>query len=160
MNSTTTCNCNETTPTTEEYHTALSEFGTSTPQEWRTSTRYEAAEPAPEFPSTPPRIMRQDYRRSLPQDTPLRITSRRRNLTVDAMPDVEDRDDEEDVGYSTTETVRQISSMTEHSYVPETNAVPGTYRLRRARRAQRPSVMRQYAPRMTTITPCGKCLRI
>ncbi|XP_025159436.1 uncharacterized protein LOC112589633 [Harpegnathos saltator] len=167
LNNTVMCNCNDTGPVTEEYHTAPSDFAASMPQEWRTSTRYEAADTTPEFPSTPPqRIRRGDYRR--PQDAPVRPMPRRRNLTgvaivprridFDAVTDTED--DEEDVGYSTTETVQRISSVTEHSYIPETSTVPGTYRLRRTRPPQHPQVLRQYTPRMTRITPCGKCLRI
>lgn len=109
--------------------------------------------------------------------------------SVDAVSDVEDFDDEEDLGRKlhqlrfmrvtfkhpnnsfnivapslelARETLERLRSAAQHpTYVPESTVAPGTYRVRRTRATQYPiDYRRQYAPRMTRVTPCGKCLRV
>lgn len=59
------------------------------------------------------------------------------------------------------ETLERLRSAAQQPYVPESTVTPGTYRVRRTRATQYPTeYQRQYAPRMTRITPCGKCLRV
>ncbi|KMR04656.1 fh1 fh2 domain-containing protein 1-like isoform x2 protein [Lasius niger] len=101
------CTCDQSNPVTEEYHTAFSDFETSTPEEWRTSTRYEG-DIAPEYTPTPPRrTLQRDFQRAIPR-IPIRSTRRMdltagvaivpRRIDFDAVSDVENFDNEEDLG--------------------------------------------------------------
>ncbi|XP_072759841.1 uncharacterized protein [Anoplolepis gracilipes] len=165
------CTCNENNAATEEYHTAFSELETSTPEEWRTSTRYyDEGDIVPEYTSTPSRRTRREFPRAIPR-IPMRSTRRTdlttgvaivpRRIDFDALSDVEDLDEEEDLGQLARETLEQLRSAAQGpAYVPEPSVVPETYRVRRRRPRQYPEYMRQYVPRMTRITPCGKCLRM
>ncbi|XP_029156924.1 uncharacterized protein LOC114929520 [Nylanderia fulva] len=129
-------------------------------EEWRTSTRYnEAVITAPEFTPTPTRRPQRDIQRAIPR-MPMR--TRRMDLTagVAIVPrriDFDALDDDfngEDMGDVTRRRVERSTPQQ-----PEVTA-PGTYRLRRTRAPQFPrEIKRQYAPRMTRMTPCGKCLR-
>lgn len=166
------CTCDQNNPVTEEYHTAFSDFETSTPEEWRTSTRYYEGDIAPEYTPTPSRrIPRRDFSRAIPRNhmrstrgmdltTGVAVVPRR--IDFDAVSDVEDFDDEEDLGQLARETLERLRSAAQHpTYVPESTVAPGTYRVRRTRATQYPiEYRRQYAPRMTRVTPCGKCLRM
>ncbi|CAL1673983.1 unnamed protein product [Lasius platythorax] len=164
------CTCDQSNPVTEEYHTAFSDFETSTPEEWRTSTRYEG-DIAPEYTPTPPRrTLQRDFQRAIPR-IPIRSTRRMdltagvaivpRRIDFDAVSDVENFDNEEDLGELARETLERLRSAAQQPYVPESTVTPGTYRVRRTRATQYPTeYKRQYAPRMTRITPCGKCLRM
>lgn len=59
------------------------------------------------------------------------------------------------------ETLERLRNAAQQPYIPEAIVTPGTYRVRRTRAPQYPmEYKRQYAPRMTRITPCGKCLRV
>lgn len=165
------CTCDQTNPVTEEYHTAFSDFERSTPEEWRTSTRYHEEDTAPEY--TPPpsrRTPRQDFPRAIPR-IPMRNTRGidltagvavvPRRIDFDAVSDVEDFEDE-DLGELARETLERLRSAAQYpTYVPESTVAPGTYKVRRTRATQHPTeYQRQYAPRMTRVTPCGKCLRM
>ncbi|KAL6446287.1 hypothetical protein ACFW04_001117 [Cataglyphis niger] len=165
------CTCDRSNPLTEEYHTALSDFETATPEEWRTSTRYYEGDITPEYMPTPSRrIPRRDFtftpiprnhmRGTREMDLTTGVAVLPRRIDFDAS-DVEDFDDEEDLGLLARETLERLRSAAQQSYVPESTVAPGTYRVRRTRATQYPmEYKRQYAPRMTRITPCGKCLRV
>ncbi|KYN08401.1 PREDICTED: uncharacterized protein LOC108774194 [Cyphomyrmex costatus] len=164
------CTCSPDNNNTEEYHTALSEFEISSPEDRRTSTRYYEEEFAPPYFSTPisPQISTprriQSYQR-VPR-TRVRSVSRRdlttgvaivpRRIDFDAVSDVEEIDDEE----TARERLQRLQSPVSHPPVISETGVPRTYRLRRTRATQYPLERRQYVPRMVQITPCGKCLRI
>ncbi|EZA52752.1 hypothetical protein X777_07133 [Ooceraea biroi] len=145
-------------------------MATSPPEEWRTSTRYqEEAEGTPEYiTSTPRRIPRRDFSCFTPRALRRPPIPRRLDLTsgvaivprrvdFDVISDSGHFDDEENLEHLARETLR-LKSAARPTYMPEPTAPPPE-RLRRSRPTQYPSPMRQYTPRMTTVTLCGKCLR-
>ncbi|XP_020288472.1 uncharacterized protein LOC109857028 [Pseudomyrmex gracilis] len=154
----TMCTC-EPTNATEEYYTAYSDIETSTPEEWRTSTMdYDEREFAPPAFSTPKRTPRRDIPRPSPraplrtrrQDLVAGVAIVRRRIDFDASLDVETDDLEE-------EDPREILERLKAAAPP----APAE-RLRFSRPRQHPEARyaSQYAPRMTKVTPCGKCIRI
>ncbi|XP_067209438.1 uncharacterized protein [Linepithema humile] len=161
------CTREENNNDTEEYHTAFSECELPpedwrpeewSPKDWRTSTRYEQ-EAEPEYTSTPRRTRRDERATRLPR----RTTSRRLDLTsgvaivprridFDALSEVAEEEDEQ----MARETLQERNAG-RPIHVPRRDIASRTYAL--GTRRERPRIMEQY-PRMTRITPCGKCLQL
>ncbi|XP_034179698.1 uncharacterized protein LOC117604089 [Osmia lignaria lignaria] len=175
------CTCGPTHECTEEYFTATSDLPSSKYSSWRTpvdrSMQSEFCPPDCPAPSSP----RTPKSQSIPPQVPMaplrtlrrrpelaagvaiaarRIDFERMRLSGSSLDDTRD-DMFDDSDFTGRQPLAASSFRSPSPPAGGTRqSTPGTYRLRRARTPQFPAVSRQQPPRMTQMTPCGKCLRM